>query len=87
MVSIYRHGNFVNMKIVYLQQDLGQDPQRLFSESVLNEVSVYTWELTGEINSLKELTLAGKAFLNDQAYLPSAKSNVSHTTIRNGKFG
>ena len=37
MVSIYRHEHFVVMKIVYLEQDVG----RLFSESVLNEVSFY----------------------------------------------
>ena len=56
-VSIYRHKHFVDMKILYLQQS--------FSESVLNEVSVYIWELTRGINSLKELAWAGKAFLND----------------------
>ena len=47
MVSIYRHKHFVDMKILYLnQQDVGQDCQRLFSESLLNEVNVYIWELT-----------------------------------------
>ena len=70
MVSIYRHKHvifqsFVDMEILYLQQDIEQDPKRLFSESVLNEVSVYIWELTKGINSLKELALAGKGFLND----------------------
>ena len=53
------------MKILYLQHDVGQDPQRLFSESVLNEVSVYIWELTRGINTLKQLAWAGKAFLDD----------------------
>ena len=65
MVSIYRHKHFVDMKILYLQQDVGQDPFWLFSESVLNEVSVYIWELTRGINSLKELAWPGKAFIND----------------------
>ena len=55
------------MEILNLQQDVGQDSPPLFSESVLNEVSVYIWELTKGINSLKELAWAGKAkgFLND----------------------
>ena len=53
------------MKILYLQQDVGQDPRLVFSESVLNEVSVYMWELTKGINNLKELSWAGKGFLND----------------------
>ena len=66
MVSIYRHKHFVDMKILYLQQDVGQDrPLTVFSESVLNEVNVYIWELTRGINSLKELAWAGKAFIND----------------------
>ena len=78
MVSIYRHKHFVDMKILYLQQDVGQDPQQLFSESALNEVSVYIWELTRGINSLKELAWVGKAFPNDWAYLPSTKLKVSH---------
>ena len=53
------------MKILHLQQDVGQGPEQLFSESVLNEVSVYIWELTRGINGLKELVWAGKAFIND----------------------
>ena len=31
----------------------------------LNEVSVYVWELTRGISSLKELASVGKGFLND----------------------
>ena len=66
MVSIYRHvKHFVDMKILCLQQDVRQGPQRLLSESVLNEVSVYIWELTRGINSFKGLAWAGKAFIND----------------------
>ena len=67
MVSLYRHKHFADMKILYLQQPVGQDPEQLFPESVLNEVSIYIWELTREINSLKELAWAGKAFINDWA--------------------
>ena len=61
------------MEILNLQHDVGQDSRPLFSESVLSEVSVYIWELTKGINSLKELAWAGKAkdFLNDYAYLLS----------------
>ena len=53
-------------------------------DKTLNEVSVYIWELTRGINSLKELAWAGKAFINDQAHLPSTKSKVSHriSTLR-----
>ena len=47
-------------------QSLGyEDPRQVFAESVLNEVSVYVWELTRGINNLKELAWAGKGFLND----------------------
>ena len=65
MVSIYHHKHYLGMKILYLQQDVGQDPLRLFSESVLNEVSVYISELTRGINSLEKLAWAGQAFIND----------------------
>ena len=61
MVSIYRH--FFDRKILYLQQDVVQDPERLFSESVLNEVSIYIWELRRGINSLKGLAWTGKTFI------------------------
>ena len=53
------------MEILYLQQDVGQDPRPLFSESVLNEVIVYIWELTRGTKSVTELAWAGKGFLND----------------------
>ena len=48
MVSIYRHNHiivkaFVDIEILYLQQDVGQDPRPLFSESFLNEVNVYIY--------------------------------------------
>ena len=62
---------------------MGQDPRPLSSGSVLNEVSVYIWELlTRGINSLKELAWAGKGFLNDlvQAYLPSTSRSRRHLT-------
>ena len=52
------------MKILYRQQDVEHDPLRLFSETVVNEISIYIWQLARGINSLKELAWAGKAFLN-----------------------
>ena len=55
----------VDMEVLYLQQDVGRDSRQLFSESVLNEVSVYTWEPTRGVNSLKGLAWAAKGFLND----------------------
>ena len=40
--------------------------QDCYSQKVfLNEVSVYIWELTRGMNSLKEFAWVGKGFLND----------------------
>ena len=44
---------------------VGQDPQKLYSESVFGKVCIYLWELRRGINSLKDLAWAGKALIND----------------------
>ena len=52
------------MEILYLQQDVAQDPRPLFSDSVLlNEVRVYMLKQTKGMNSLKELAWAVKVVL------------------------
>ena len=73
MVSIYCNKqiifqSFVDMKILYLQQDVGHDPRPSSAERVLDEINVlYNEKLMRGINSLTGLTYAGQGFLNDQA--------------------